>query len=527
MARHLPIDLANEQPFRLAAVLVVPAACEMVGNGQVQALEPRIMQVLVVLARADGNVVSRADLIDRCWGGRIVGENAVNRVMSRIRNLAETMGAGSFRLETITKVGYRLTLTGPGEHPANQRLSAETPNSQNAGTDVASAAVAPPTERFGRRQAIAGGLAAVAISGAGWLWIDRRRPAEPSRQARLLYTKGKEAQSQLLQSQSMQSVAYLQEAVRLDPSYADAWGALAMGYANLAEMADDVEQEALAQRLTAAATRALELDPGNEDADVARILITPHFRHWAKVEQDCREGLRRHPENVRLQGKIPRVMCDTGRWREGAEGFEQLVRAEPYRPALHNQLVLALWSDGRIEEAGQAIDDAVDLWPEHPVIRATQFEFLALTGQPAAAVQMLGPPASALAERSPSATNPRFLVSRALATRNPADVETAVKALGRALRDDTIGISSASQLLAALGEVERLFALLSDYYLGPRANSLESRRPPVRLARRETDILFTAIMAPLRKDARFAAMTGAIGLDAYWKATNSLPDWRR
>ena len=43
------------------------------------------MQVLVALAAADGAIVGRDDLTRRCWEGRVVGEDAINRVISRLR----------------------------------------------------------------------------------------------------------------------------------------------------------------------------------------------------------------------------------------------------------------------------------------------------------------------------------------------------------------------------------------------------------------------------------------------------------
>lgn len=64
------------------------------------------MQVLVALAHAGGEVVSRDDLIAQCWDGRIVSEDAINFVIGQVRKLA--MLTGAFGLETIARVGYRL-----------------------------------------------------------------------------------------------------------------------------------------------------------------------------------------------------------------------------------------------------------------------------------------------------------------------------------------------------------------------------------------------------------------------------------
>lgn len=72
-----------------------------------EVLQPRVMQVLVRLAQADGDVVSRDDLIETCWGGRVVGEDAITLVMMKLRKLAARSG-GAFAVETIPRVGYRL-----------------------------------------------------------------------------------------------------------------------------------------------------------------------------------------------------------------------------------------------------------------------------------------------------------------------------------------------------------------------------------------------------------------------------------
>jgi len=101
-----PIDLAHLRPFKIGPTEVRPASCEIVGAGQLETLEPRVMQVLVALAGARGDTLSRDDLIEACWEGRAVSDDAVNRVISRLRALARTFE--SFQVETITKVGYRL-----------------------------------------------------------------------------------------------------------------------------------------------------------------------------------------------------------------------------------------------------------------------------------------------------------------------------------------------------------------------------------------------------------------------------------
>lgn len=79
------------------------------------------MQVLVALIRAEGRIVSRDELLTSCWHGVVVGEDAITRVMGRLRRLVDGIGQGAFKLETVTKVGYRLVSTGlAGEAPRRE-----------------------------------------------------------------------------------------------------------------------------------------------------------------------------------------------------------------------------------------------------------------------------------------------------------------------------------------------------------------------------------------------------------------------
>ena len=102
------IDLVREADFWLGASRVSPSMREVERAGLRETLEPRIMQVLVALHQANGRVVSRDELIARCWEGRIVGEDAINRAIGKLRRLSEEEGDASFVIETIPKIGFRL-----------------------------------------------------------------------------------------------------------------------------------------------------------------------------------------------------------------------------------------------------------------------------------------------------------------------------------------------------------------------------------------------------------------------------------
>ncbi|HET6971243.1 MAG TPA: tetratricopeptide repeat protein [Phenylobacterium sp.] len=117
------MQLAHQAAFSLGALEVRPPTREVVTPNGREVLQPRVMQVLVTLANANGAVVSRDDLLAACWAGRVVGEDSITLVMGKLRKLAARSG-GAFAVETIPRVGYRLampeTMRAPEPKPAGK-----------------------------------------------------------------------------------------------------------------------------------------------------------------------------------------------------------------------------------------------------------------------------------------------------------------------------------------------------------------------------------------------------------------------
>jgi DNA-binding winged helix-turn-helix (wHTH) protein len=108
-ARFNRIELAHEPDFLLGHLRVRPSRCEVDAHGNAQVLQRRVMQVLVALAQAEGEVVSHDDLVARCWGGLAVSADAIVRCIGKLRRLGADLSLDAFAIETIPGVGYRLT----------------------------------------------------------------------------------------------------------------------------------------------------------------------------------------------------------------------------------------------------------------------------------------------------------------------------------------------------------------------------------------------------------------------------------
>jgi len=127
------IDLAQEPDFDLGSLRVRPARCEVERAGVSRTLQRRVMQVLVALAQARGSVVSQNDLVNRCWRGLSVSDDAIYRCISKLRKLAADYPDTPYAIEAIPGVGYRLTSPGTAEdssaradHTHHQGLSRRT-----------------------------------------------------------------------------------------------------------------------------------------------------------------------------------------------------------------------------------------------------------------------------------------------------------------------------------------------------------------------------------------------------------------
>jgi DNA-binding winged helix-turn-helix (wHTH) protein/tetratricopeptide (TPR) repeat protein len=171
-----PIVLAREGAMRIGLLRVEPALCLLRdGTGREQAIEPRVMQVLVALHRAGGSPITRDDLLASCWSGRVVSMDAVSRIMSILRAISLDIGAGTFRVETLNKVGYRLVQESVSDAAVDVAVPAAQPR-------VAPEASAPLSHAPGinRRETLIGcGVAGMVLLGAGWSVRNQRPRAAP------------------------------------------------------------------------------------------------------------------------------------------------------------------------------------------------------------------------------------------------------------------------------------------------------------------------------------------------------------
>lgn len=102
-------------PLRVGVAEVDFARLEVRRAGRLVDLPARAIDVLHVLARADGRVVARSDLLDAVWGGDEVNPRTLDNLVVKLRQAIEPDADRPGYLLTVRGRGYRLATEGAGE----------------------------------------------------------------------------------------------------------------------------------------------------------------------------------------------------------------------------------------------------------------------------------------------------------------------------------------------------------------------------------------------------------------------------
>ena len=100
--------LNTAAPFEVTGCRVEPSTLRVTRAGEQTRLESKAMQVLVYLVEHAGLVVSRSELEERLWPGRIVTEDAVTNAIAKLRRVFGDDARNPQVIETVPKIGYRL-----------------------------------------------------------------------------------------------------------------------------------------------------------------------------------------------------------------------------------------------------------------------------------------------------------------------------------------------------------------------------------------------------------------------------------
>ena len=187
-----------------------------------------------------------------------------------------------------------------------------------------------------------------------------------------------------------QGIALYQQALKLDPNYAYAWGNLSNAWVNLGAegfVTGDAQKQAYAQARVAA----------DKEQAVAPDAAYTHMIYGyllAFVDNDpvgalaeYQRGYALAPHDGTVMGFLASGHLILGQLQPAAELMRKAIATDPLRPDFYATLANALLAQGQLDAAEQATRKALALQPDFPELYTNLAEIDILRGDAAAAVR--------------------------------------------------------------------------------------------------------------------------------------------
>lgn len=241
------------------------ASGELAGPGGTLRVEPKVMDLLFLLAAQPGRVVAREAILEALWPGVVVGDDSLARTISKLRQALGDDARAPRYVETIAKRGYRL-------------LADVSPTQ----ADADGAAPNPATRRgggLGHSRVVAISIAAVIlllVAGVTW-WQARPRPVARVAQAdsATLLARADDYYFQFSRADNEAAIELYRRVLGLHPDDAGAMAGLANGLVQRAlrwPQASGTERTEFRQLRDALANGHLDREPQRAQLEYARRL---------------------------------------------------------------------------------------------------------------------------------------------------------------------------------------------------------------------------------------------------------------
>ncbi len=323
-------------------------------------LEPRVLEVLQVLVRHRGELVSKAELLATVWPNTAVSDDVLWRCIAALRRAFGDDPTDARVIETRPRRGYRLIAeVGPV-------MASQTPRSHPS----------IPYDAVGRRHLAWGLGASIALAGAAALIffaaISSQRggstavteplsPAVETWSAVDLTRAGREYYRRRTPDATSRAIELFERAVSLDPNHALAWAGLADSHARRLDVFD--ADLATGQRALQLADRAVALGPQLPESHKARGYVLANLGRTQEAMGAYRRALELAPDFTPAAVNLGVMLGARGRYGEALALYTMVdTRTLERAIDLHN-IGEALYYVGRYGEARRYLTAALTVDP--------------------------------------------------------------------------------------------------------------------------------------------------------------------
>lgn len=292
-----------------------------------------------------------------------------------------------------------------------------------------------------------------------------------------------------------QSIAYYQDAIRQDPTFAPAYVGLAASYDSLGGNFRGVPPSEVRPKVLKAVQKALELDPENAEAHALLAKVYVEQWKWDAAQAEYKRALDLNPNSSTAQlGFANWLMCQ-GHMDEALEWSRRARQVDPLAVP-GNSAALILFNARRYDEAIREVRSVLAVHPDHaPTLWLLGFVLIA-NHQAPDAIPVLEKAAS-VSERSPGVVG--LLVHAYASAGRRADALHCLNELKKRQKTSYVPPAAFVDAYTGLGEHDQALAWFERAY-EEQAGFLQW-------------IKVFPMWDPLRGDPRFTDLLHRVGLD--------------
>src|SRR5258705_8457711 len=180
-----------------------------------------------------------------------------------------------------------------------------------------------------------------------------------------LYLEGRYYLARLKPAETQRAIAYLQEAIAIDPNYALAYVGLANAYRSMA-LSGDMRSSEVFPKAKAAAQKAVELDDSLADAHaVLGFTISWFDWDWIAAETQFKRALELNPNSADAHWVYAGSISNLGRDAEALAAIKRARELDPLNLIINANEGLILINAGRPDEGLAALQKTSELDPNY------------------------------------------------------------------------------------------------------------------------------------------------------------------
>ncbi|MEO8803476.1 MAG: hypothetical protein ABI304_07845 [Rudaea sp.] len=247
------------------------------------------------------------------------------------------------------------------------RISAALTNTKDASTLWSQHYDRPYKDLFALQDeitnAVTSALKATLLEGNGAV-VQSDRPPGGNLDAYSAYLRGNFADRINTKAGDLQAIDFFNEAIRLDPRYAQAYAALSFAWtAHAAQYLTGIPMQRAYAKSREAASIALSLRPDLASAHqaLAYLLQTADF-NWAAADAEFRRAAQLDPNSGRHMWGV--LLATMGKTEPAVQLTEAALASDPLSATGYNWLAQFLGALGRLDAAKTAIGKAIELQPQ-------------------------------------------------------------------------------------------------------------------------------------------------------------------